>query len=146
MQEQYRNLFSRDFCRTRSQLHRVTGVYFIYDDTIQYIGKSINLAERCISSMQEKNLHQSIDVKIGFWITTNPTDAALLEIVAIAEYKPPLNGDTYNLPSVDINIPFLNINPIQVWDHDRFHEFCSKRFKNRDQQWIENREAWNQDF
>lgn len=74
-------------------LFHKAGIYcFAHDKQILYIGKSINLADRIAESYYERSRYGDIN-RILYYITPTKSDAHILEIVLIAENKPPLNSD-----------------------------------------------------
>lgn len=75
-------------------LYKVHGVYaFIGEDnTILYIGKSIDLSQRITSSYRERKNSAKI-TRVMFYAVNNIADTNILEILLIAENNPVLNED-----------------------------------------------------
>lgn len=75
-------------------LYKVPGVYaFIGEDnTILYIGKSVDLSQRITSSYRERKNSAKIE-RVMFYAVNNISDVNVLEILLIAENNPVLNED-----------------------------------------------------
>ena len=75
-------------------LYKVHGIYaFIGEDnTILYIGKSIDLSQRITSSYRERKNSAKI-TRVMFYAVNNIADTNILEILLIAENNPVLNED-----------------------------------------------------
>ena len=75
-------------------LYKVHGIYaFIGEDnTILYIGKSIDLSQRITSSYRERKNSAKI-TRVMFYTVNNIADTNILEILLIAENNPVLNED-----------------------------------------------------
>lgn len=108
---EYRQLLARDknysdeFIKTYDSLYNVKGVYFLYNlkKKLIYIGKSINLSSRLITSSNERKAFYC-----KYLITKTNADANILEPYYIATLKPELNGDltTLDLPTFKIDHKF----------------------------------------
>ena len=75
-------------------LYKVPGVYaFIGENnTILYIGKSIDLSQRITSSYRERKNSAKIE-RVMFYAVNNIADTNILEILLITENNPVLNED-----------------------------------------------------
>ena len=75
-------------------LYKVPGVYaFIGENnTILYIGKSVDLSQRITSSYRERKNSAKIE-RVMFYAVNNIADTNILEILLIAENNPVLNED-----------------------------------------------------
>lgn len=98
---------------------QVAGVYIFWkDDKIMYVGKSIDLSQRILSSFDEKrksgiNYCSIINCPIV-------ADAHILEVVLITELKPPLNkdcmcDDTSETFFSDLDIEFLKSLRVNIY-------------------------------
>lgn len=104
------NLYTKDFINFISALHNIPGVYVF--ETIKkkplYIGMSINLHDRAISSFNERFLTYNKRVYLKCIKCNSAIDAGIVEVYLIGKLKPPLNvtskyfGDTTVIVS---NIP-----------------------------------------
>ncbi|HSH25027.1 MAG TPA: GIY-YIG nuclease family protein [Massilibacterium sp.] len=84
------------------------GVYFIYDKNkdLIYIGKSISLRSRVISSLRERG-----GSYCRFAFTENEADATIYEVYYITKLSPPLNKQFS-----DFDKPTINIEEIELTD------------------------------
>ena len=75
-------------------LYKVPGVYaFIGENnTILYIGKSVDLSQRITSSYRERKNSAKIE-RVMYYAVNNIADTNILEILLIAENNPVLNED-----------------------------------------------------
>ena len=75
-------------------LYKVPGVYaFIGENnTILYIGKSVDLSQRITSSYRERKNSAKIE-RVMFYAVNNIADTNILEILLITENNPVLNED-----------------------------------------------------
>jgi len=87
--------YKKELIRYLEQFYEEHGCYVLWNKKdIVYIGKSINLAERVISSIQERN--KSITITgLTLILTKNEADTHILEPILITEFKPILNTEFY---------------------------------------------------
>ena len=75
------------------KLQNKYGVYFLWNnDNLIYIGKSINLSERILTSIKERNMKVKV-THFSYYLTKTQADAHILEPYLITQYKPLLNSE-----------------------------------------------------
>ena len=85
--------FSKIFIDFVNSLDNVKGVYlFFCGNKVVYVGKSLNLKMRMLSSLEERVKQVSIDYISAIECLTE-ADCHILEVVLITEFKPELNVD-----------------------------------------------------
>lgn len=96
--------YSKEFYSLVERTERVCGVYFLYDfeDTLIYIGRSINLANRVHSSILERKAE-----KAEVAITSTKSDATVYETYYISKYKPKLNVEANYPDKLTIELPCI---------------------------------------
>ena len=126
------NIYSKEFEEITSFLYakQSSGVYmFLFEDRIYYIGQSINIGSRIVSSYQERfciNKKEFFDGKskpftdriyMRFLEVENKSDLLILESYLIAIHKPILNksGNFEDKTTITIDIPDFS-RPIKVVD------------------------------
>lgn len=79
------------------------GLYFLYDQDkkLIYIGKSINLGARLITSIKDRKPYYA-----KYKLTKSMSDANILELFYIAKYKPILNKDCKEMDEVNFDIKY----------------------------------------
>lgn len=102
------------------ELHGKSGIYFLYDEigNLSYIGKSINLTSRILSSMRERRAS-------GFkYMITPKTDVHFLEMYLISKMDPYLNteGRTEAPTTFELDIPYTVSNLYQVFEMKKVGE------------------------
>jgi GIY-YIG catalytic domain len=77
----------------RSQLPATQGIYFVLDasETVQYIGRSINIQQRWLRHHRYQQLTEIGFVKIAWLTVSNKNLLAQIEMALIDWFKPPLN-------------------------------------------------------
>jgi len=91
--------FAEYVCNT---LYNVSGIYaFVFNQKIIYIGKSINLGDRIVTSFGERIKEHPID-DIYYYEISNKADVNIMEVILIEENKPILNRDckTTDYPAI----------------------------------------------
>ena len=100
----HKTKFSKSAEKTLESLLTVAGVYFIFDKRkrLNYIGKSYDLGNRIVDSIEERKGHYFSYAK-----TKSRIDADILEPYMIWLKKPPLNSEfvTNDRPSFKLKIP-----------------------------------------
>jgi len=91
-------------------LDRVPGIYLLYDDEGQllYIGKSITLGERILTSKHERGA-----TRFSYAITKTKADASIYEPYYIAKLKPLLNVEHVTNDETTLTLPELEIAEIR---------------------------------
>lgn len=88
-------------------LKNKSGLYFLYDNhkELKYIGRSIDLSSRILSSMNERKLYT-----FRYCLIENKSDVNILEVYAISLFKPERNSDcvTQDYPTIKMDIPELS--------------------------------------
>ena len=75
------------------RLQNKMGVYFLWhNENLIYIGKSINLSERIVSSIKERNLKIKV-THFSYYLAETQADVHILEPYLITKYKPLLNSE-----------------------------------------------------
>ena len=107
----YANYSSNDstptFDRLAEKIGKVPGVYiFSNAEQVIYVGRSSNLGHRVLQSFVERimRLKMKSEVYFSYVITDTFSDAAVLELILIAEKKPLLNKATKYLDSISLKI------------------------------------------
>ena len=91
--EQTHSALSKDFVSLLERAEGKAGVYCLWcDRQIVYIGKSIDLQQRVITSLKERSRACEID-EITMIFTPTHADMHILEVYLITYYKPMLNKD-----------------------------------------------------
>lgn len=69
------------------------GCYFLYNQKKEliYVGMSINMAERCITSSMERSVDEDEVAYIGYYRTKTFSDTPVVEAYFISKLKPKLN-------------------------------------------------------
>lgn len=105
--KQHKTKFSKGAEKVLERLLTVTGVYFIFDNRkkLNYIGKSYDLGNRIIDSIEERKGYYFSYAK-----TKSRIDADILEPYLIWLKKPPLNIEfvTNDKPSFKLKIPKMS--------------------------------------
>lgn len=126
------NIYSKEFEEITAFLYakQSSGVYmFLLGETVYYIGQSINIGSRIVSSYQERfciNKKEFFDGKskpftdnvfLRFLEVENKSDLLILESYLIAIHKPILNksGNFEDKTTININVPDFS-RPIKVVD------------------------------
>jgi len=110
----FEHLFTGEFKQKIEELEKIPGVYLFTNkkDASLYIGMSMDLRERVLSSFKERFSKYNKPVYLYICRCNNASDASILELYFINLYKPSLNGSSkYN---ADVT---LNIDPIPNFEH-----------------------------
>ena len=100
--------FSEETYKVISQLTRKAGVYFLFcEDELVYIGQSVDLATRLLTSSAERNNQANI-THLAWKETKTGADAILLEPICIMYYKPRLNSQFVT----NSKVTFMNLKEI----------------------------------
>lgn len=95
------------------QKKKICGIYFLYiKNELVYIGKSINLGSRILTSCRQKSNKNNVITEFSFYKTKTQSDCHILEPYLITKYKPPLNtefvaDDSPTILKFDIDIANL---------------------------------------
>jgi len=103
----FSNDSTREFDSLADHLKKVPGVYlFSSNDKIIYIGRSSDLGNRMLRSFVERVLKTKLNSTVYFQYVQTSTfsDAAVLELILIAEHKPVLNKATKYMDKTTSNI------------------------------------------
>lgn len=103
------HILTAEFLDRLKTLIKVSGVYLFFNKKNHplYIGMSINIQERSLTSFRERFSKYNKPVYFTACVTQNAADAAIIEAYFINQYKPTLNGATkYD------EKPTLNVKPI----------------------------------
>lgn len=85
--------FSEEFKDTLLGLYEVPGIYsFWVGEVVMYIGMSINLQSRILSSYSERFRSHEAPVYLKYIKTISKNDAAILEVYLIGKFAPALNS------------------------------------------------------
>ena len=100
---------TKDFLDKASEIQNFSGIYAFYneDDVCLYLGVSIRLGERILSSFRERFTNYNKKIYLRYFISKTRSDAHVLESVAISILKPVLNttGKYDDELSLDIKLP-----------------------------------------
>ena len=85
---------SSNFISNLDEVKNLQGIYILWSGkNLVYIGKSINLKSRIISSIYERNSLQLPITSVSYINTLSTADMHILEPLLITEYKPILNTE-----------------------------------------------------
>lgn len=86
-------IITDEFLRTLENLKNIPGIYSFWNktDICLYVGVSKDLGPRIIASFNERFKHYVNPIFLKYYVCKNPTDAYVLETIAIAILKPVLN-------------------------------------------------------
>lgn len=86
--------FTRAFRDALSRARGQSGLYSFWTDKEEclYVGTSVDLGQRPVTSFLERLNEYVGEIRLRLIFTETASDAAVLEMVAIATLKPPLNG------------------------------------------------------
>ena len=121
--EQYNRDLSDDFVSLLEYAEGEAGVYFLWcEDKIVYVGKSIDLQQRVLTSLKERSHSCNID-KVSMIFTPTIADMHILEIYMITYLKPMLNKDCtcddkptmFELPTFSSDITYT----VKIYEEDR---------------------------
>ena len=91
--EQYNSDLSDEFVALLEYAEGKAGVYCLWcEDEIVYVGKSIDLQQRVLTSLKERSHSCNIN-KVSMIFTPTNADMHILEVFMITYYKPILNKD-----------------------------------------------------
>ena len=100
---------TKDFLDKAEEIKHLPGVYSFYNESeiCLYIGVSIHVGERIISSFHERFRNYKKKIYIKYFITESRSDAHIFEGVAIAIMKPVFNvtGKYDDDLTIDIKLP-----------------------------------------
>lgn len=86
--------FDEVFLEKIKQLDKEKGIYLLWSGVnLVYIGKSLNLCSRVISSINERNSVKIPITSVSFILTQTVADMHILEPLLISEHKPILNTE-----------------------------------------------------
>lgn len=107
-------------------LNETSGIYFLWSgDTLVYIGKSVNLKDRILGSIKERNTKYINITHISYVEIENIADVHITEPILITKYKPILN---YEFKSTDTSELYdTDINPYELKKYVAYKE--KKSFK-----------------
>lgn len=123
-------ILAPEFLSSVGSLSRRAGVYSFWSelDTPLYVGTSVDLASRIVSSFTERFRHFSDVVYLRYIVTKTSSDAAVCEVAYIAKLKPALNaaskrGDPLTLditlpefgPKIQCNLPGEKVWVANTW-------------------------------
>ena len=105
-----------DIYKKTTHLVNKTGVYFLWhEEKLLYIGKSINLSERIVTSLRERNKQIKV-THFSYFETPTQADAHILEPYLIIKHKPILNSEFLTIDySKMFNIVF-DINSLEKYE------------------------------
>ena len=90
---QYNGALSKDFIALLEYAVGKAGVYCLWcDKTIVYVGKSIDLQQRVLTSLKERTRSCEIN-EVSMIFTPTLADMHILEVYMITHFKPILNKD-----------------------------------------------------
>lgn len=97
------------FRNKMNDLQNRFGIYFLYDKEkkLIYVGKSINLGERIISSIDERGA-----CFFEYALTETLSDASVYEMYYISLLKPKLNVEGNHFDQLTINLPCIRDNKL----------------------------------
>ena len=112
--------FNEDTClMICEKLHRKSGIYFLWSGKeLVYIGKSINLGDRILSSAKERNGGDILITHISYKVIENKADVHILEPLLITKYKPKLNTEFYTEDTSELFD--TKINPFRLKKYKAF--------------------------
>lgn len=86
--------FNEKFLEDIKKVNNTNGVYILWSGiNLVYIGKSLNLRTRIISSIYERNTEDMPITSVSFIVTEATADMHILEPLLISEFKPILNTE-----------------------------------------------------
>ena len=102
----------KNFWLIKEKLQEVSGVYFLWNnDELVYIGKSIDLSNRIINSIKERQTSIHI-THFSYYRINNYADMHITEPILITKYKPKLNTE---FGTIDVSRKYkTNINPYKL--------------------------------
>ena len=118
---------------TIQKLNEISGIYFLWSgDTLVYIGKSVNLRDRILSSVKERNTKYINITHISYAEIENIADVHITEPILITKYKPILN---YEFKSSDVSELYdTSINPYELEKLVAYKENKKKKLKTRNEE------------
>lgn len=126
-------VFDEKTYRTIQNLNEISGIYFLWSgDTLVYIGKSVNLRDRILSSVKERNTKYINITHISYVEIENIADVHITEPILITKYKPILN---YEFKSSDVSELYdTSINPYELEKLVAYKENKKKKLKVRNEE------------
>jgi hypothetical protein len=96
--------YSKQMQNALIKLQNVPGIYFLYNSrkTLVYVGKSIDLASRIPSSINERNAHY-----FSYALTKSASDVGIYEMYYISMFKPKLNVEGKYPDELTVVLPEL---------------------------------------
>jgi len=107
----FRQLLTAEFETLVLDIANIAGIYGFWrpDDLPLYIGKSVSLGKRMLSSFERfRSYDRSVLVK--YIVAKARADIGILETYFIAQLKPP-----YNSESMYHDMPTISVSPIPDW-------------------------------
>jgi hypothetical protein len=105
----YEHELTAQFIDELKNLSGVPGVYSFWTkkDTPLYVGVSINLSDRILSSFSERFRKYKRQVYLRHVVTESAADAAVLEVYFINLLKPALNGSSKYADTLTLSMPAI---------------------------------------
>lgn len=113
--------FTDEFKEVLLSLYETPGIYsFWIGDDVMYVGMSVNLQARILSSYSERFRNSEAPVYLKYIKTASRNDAAILEVYLIGKLNPVLNSAANHGDGVTLRLvnepTFSELIPITVLD------------------------------